>query len=298
MYFSIPNNINYSVILPILLLLFVSDVLGHGRMLTPQIRIPPGDENNGFTLSNGPTTIEPCAGNPRGPVLSNFQSGQIISISWTITAAHRGSCSIQLSTTGQDSNFQELKSYPNCADNTGTFSDSVKLPDGASCNNCTIRWVWNALLTNELYLDCADVSIGDGANSGDTTSATTSTASVTSTSATTSAASVTSTSATTSAASVTFTSATTSAASVTFTSATTSAASVTSTFATTSTASVTSTSATTSVASVTSTSTRHTTTLLTAESLATKTLGIYEKKKHESHGKKMKEKKHRRQSKK
>ncbi|CAG8507461.1 4249_t:CDS:1 [Acaulospora morrowiae] len=180
MYFSIPKNLDFSVILPILLLLFVSDVLGHGRMLDPQIRIPPGDQNNGFTLSNGPTRVEPCAGNPQGPVLSNFQSGQVIPIKWKITAAHKGNCSLQLSTNGQDSNFQELKFFPNCADTTGDFSDTVKLPDGVSCQHGTIRWVWNALLTNELYLDCADVSIGNGGNSGDTTPVTTSAASVTS----------------------------------------------------------------------------------------------------------------------
>jgi len=142
----------------------VEQVSAHGRMISPPIRIKPGDENQGFTLTNGPTKEEPCAGNPAGPVQSKFKSGETIPIKWKITAAHRGPCTVQLSVTGQDTDFKDLKKFNNCADTNGDFSDTVNLPKGVSCDKCTIRWKWDAQLTNELYLNCADISIGNGDN--------------------------------------------------------------------------------------------------------------------------------------
>ncbi|RHZ78650.1 hypothetical protein Glove_158g65 [Diversispora epigaea] len=142
----------------IALLLSADNVSAHGRMLEPQIRLAPGDSGNGFTIANGPTRSEPCAGLPAGDILTSYKPGQTVTIQWIITAAHRGNCSIQLSTTGTDSDFQELKSLPNCADTTGQFTTTVTLP-ATSCNRGTLRFRWDALLTKELYLNCADISI-------------------------------------------------------------------------------------------------------------------------------------------
>ncbi|CAG8433631.1 10923_t:CDS:1 [Diversispora eburnea] len=142
----------------IALLLFVDNVSAHGRMLEPQIRLAPGDSGNGFTLANGPTRNEPCAGLPPGEILTTYRTGQTATIQWTITAAHRGTCYIQLSTTGADSDFRDLQVLPNCADSTGTFTTTVTLP-ATSCARGTLRFKWEALLTKELYLNCADISI-------------------------------------------------------------------------------------------------------------------------------------------
>jgi len=142
----------------------VEQVSAHGRMISPQIRIKEGDADQGFTLTNGPTKEEPCAGNPAGPVQSKFKSGETIPIKWKITAAHRGPCTVQLSITGKDTDFKNLKKFDNCADTNGDFSDTVDLPKGVSCDKCTLRWRWDAQLTNELYLNCADISIGEGNN--------------------------------------------------------------------------------------------------------------------------------------
>jgi len=141
---------------------YVEQASAHGRMLEPSIRIKAGDEDQGFTLTNGPTTQQPCAGNLPGPVQTNFKSGETIPIKWKITAAHKGTCIVQLSVTGKDTDFKDLKKFDNCADTNGDFSDTVNLPKDVSCEKCTLRFQWKALLTNELYLNCADISISKG----------------------------------------------------------------------------------------------------------------------------------------
>ncbi|CAG8601454.1 5809_t:CDS:1, partial [Scutellospora calospora] len=111
-------------------------------------------------MTAGPTTQQPCSGFEAGSIVATYQSGQLIPITWKIFTAHQGNCSVQLSTNGKDSEFQELKSYSNCADEIGTFNDNVQLPTGVTCEKCTLRWVWNSALNGELYLQCSDIKIG------------------------------------------------------------------------------------------------------------------------------------------
>ncbi|KAG9301894.1 hypothetical protein G9A89_004574 [Geosiphon pyriformis] len=141
-----------------------TNVAAHGRMELPAIRLLPGDDNNGFTVSRGPTKTQPCANLPPGPIpdKSRFKVGDSVPIQWQITAAHQGKCFIELSTTGSDSDFKVLKEFDHCADDNGEFKDNIPLPAGVSCEKCTMRWRWEAKLTNELYINCADISIGAG----------------------------------------------------------------------------------------------------------------------------------------
>jgi len=162
MYFNTKSKKSAIIFVFALLIVFFGQVSAHGHMSKPDIRIFPGDENQGLTRTNGPTTQQPCAGNPPGPVKSNFKPGETIQVQWVITAAHRGNCSVQLSTTGDDQDFKEIKKLSKCADENGNFSEDVKLPDDVTCEHCTLRFEWNAELTNELYLNCADISIGGG----------------------------------------------------------------------------------------------------------------------------------------
>ncbi|RIB20340.1 hypothetical protein C2G38_2179580 [Gigaspora rosea] len=120
-------------------------------------------------MTAGPTTIQPCSGFEAGPIVATYQPGQLIPISWTIFTAHQGSCSVQLSSNGNDTDFQELKSYSNCADEIGTFNDNVQLPAGVACDKCTLRWVWNSALNGELYLQCSDIKIENISNKSTTT---------------------------------------------------------------------------------------------------------------------------------
>ncbi|CAG8810249.1 13351_t:CDS:1, partial [Gigaspora rosea] len=69
--------------------------------------------------------------NKKSTTLANFRAGQLVNVKWEIGAAHRGSCAIELSTNGKDTDFKVLKTIDDCADKTGTnFSSKVKLPSG------------------------------------------------------------------------------------------------------------------------------------------------------------------------
>jgi len=138
-------------------ILLAEVVLGHGHMITPSIRIPAGDDQNGLTITRGPTP-GPCAGLKPGRVQSRFKKGQTVQIAYEIGAAHQGDCFLELSTTGADTKFQTLKKFK-CAQETGNFKTTVKLPKNKSCKKCTLRFRWNAALTRELYHNCADISI-------------------------------------------------------------------------------------------------------------------------------------------
>ncbi|CAG8510015.1 21342_t:CDS:2 [Cetraspora pellucida] len=135
-------------------------------MTFPKPRIPPGDEDNGLTITRGPTKQYPCAGNKKTTTLANFRPGQLVDVKWEIGAAHRGSCAIDLSTNGKDTDFKVLKTIDDCADQAGkNFSSKVKLPSRINCNSCTLRFRWKADITKELYLNCADIRINSKINS-------------------------------------------------------------------------------------------------------------------------------------
>ncbi|ORX91159.1 hypothetical protein K493DRAFT_379250 [Basidiobolus meristosporus CBS 931.73] len=103
-----------------LLISFIIHVLGHGYMSKPEVRTPPGDKGNGLTITRGPNNSMPCGGNPPGKPSTAYKSGSSISISWEIGAAHKGSCSIDLST-HPDSGFKTIHTW-NCAERTGDQS--------------------------------------------------------------------------------------------------------------------------------------------------------------------------------
>ncbi|ORX92142.1 hypothetical protein K493DRAFT_338970 [Basidiobolus meristosporus CBS 931.73] len=135
----------------------VANVMAHGHMTVPEVRIPPGDRNVGLSLTRGPNSHMPCGGNPPGPTTARYSSGEMITIGWEIGAAHRGPCQIDLAT-HLDSNFDTLASW-DCADVSGEFQTSVQLPEGVTCEQCALRFLWYAELTGETYVNCADISI-------------------------------------------------------------------------------------------------------------------------------------------
>ncbi|KAF0500576.1 mucin-4-like isoform X3 [Gigaspora margarita] len=173
MFFSKKSPINSTtltkkIFIIITFFCFIEKAFAHGFMADPKIRMFSFD-NDILQMTAGPTTIQPCSGFEAGPIVATYQSGQLIPITWTIFTAHQGSCSVQLSTNGNDTDFQELKSYPNCADEIGTFNDNVQLPAGVACDKCTFRWVWNSALNGELYLQCSDIKIEGVSNKSTTT---------------------------------------------------------------------------------------------------------------------------------
>ncbi|KAK9686351.1 hypothetical protein K7432_015185, partial [Basidiobolus ranarum] len=56
------------------------------------------------------------------------------------------------------SDFKTIHTW-NCAEKTGSQSTSVQLPKGTVCEQCVLRFHWNAEVTKENYVNCADVKI-------------------------------------------------------------------------------------------------------------------------------------------
>ncbi|KAK9721289.1 hypothetical protein K7432_003553, partial [Basidiobolus ranarum] len=73
----------------LLLAVSVVQVKSHGHMTKPDVRTPPGDKDNGLTITRGPNNSMPCGGNPPGKTSTTYKSGSSIGISWEIGAAHK-----------------------------------------------------------------------------------------------------------------------------------------------------------------------------------------------------------------
>jgi len=100
-----------------------------------------------------------AAGTP-GRVLTRYTPGQHINVEWDIVNADEGTCYLDLSTTGKDTDFQQLGSIPNCADlGNASFQSTLQLPSHITCEQCTLRFRWVPKFSGDTYIDCADVSI-------------------------------------------------------------------------------------------------------------------------------------------
>ncbi|RUS14595.1 hypothetical protein BC937DRAFT_93581 [Endogone sp. FLAS-F59071] len=156
---SVPTIILLFTVLASLFCCHTADA--HGHMTEPQIRLAPGDADNGLTFARAPSNNYPCAGVAPGAIVAHWQPGQTVTYKWEIGAPHQGSCFLELATNPDGTDFRVIKTDENCADAAGNgFSSTVHLPDGVTCEHCVLRWRWMAKLTGETYLDCADVSIG------------------------------------------------------------------------------------------------------------------------------------------
>ncbi|CAJ0760112.1 19702_t:CDS:2, partial [Entrophospora sp. SA101] len=67
---------------------------------------------------------------------------------------------VYLSTPSKDTDFKPISTIDNCADKVGeNFQADVKLPENTSCERCTLRFRWIPKLSEDVYLNCADISI-------------------------------------------------------------------------------------------------------------------------------------------
>jgi hypothetical protein len=122
----------------------------------------------------------PCGAVPRTNKCTSYEAGATIPVKWMETVPHDGCFQIALSTTGTDQNFTVLKQIQDPVGSPLTmFPDSVKLPTGVTCKDCTLvvrqlmigkACVGAAVSTappfqNDLdastYYSCADIRIGD-----------------------------------------------------------------------------------------------------------------------------------------
>ncbi|CAG8540512.1 5849_t:CDS:1 [Ambispora leptoticha] len=126
-------------------------------MTFPPVRIPEGE--NGLKIARGPAVDYKCNGMKPGPVHSQFTSGGLININWKIETPLEGTCFIELSLTGKDTEFSTIGTIENCADTSGDFETKVQLPSDATSEHGTLRFRWVPRLSGATVIDCADVSI-------------------------------------------------------------------------------------------------------------------------------------------
>ncbi|CAG8728857.1 4378_t:CDS:2 [Cetraspora pellucida] len=86
--------------------------------------------------------------------LNSFTQGQTINVKWAIDTS--GECSIYLSPTGLESDFQMIDSFSNCGKD---FQSPVTLPNNVITNHGTLRFQWSPGSPDNTFTSCADISI-------------------------------------------------------------------------------------------------------------------------------------------
>ncbi len=144
-------------------LVISGEAFAHARLRTPTPRT--NDDN----LKDG-VGGAPCGGKPRTGTPARYTMGQTITVQWEETINHAGCFIIKLSP-ANDQNFTMLANPPHST--TGgvprQYSAQVKLPDGMTCNACTLQLI--QVMNNTVpcpvvnipagdsYYSCADVQI-------------------------------------------------------------------------------------------------------------------------------------------
>ena len=137
-------------------LFFVSDLYAHSRLLlngsTPPRSTSPG-------IKTGP-----CGTTPKANVVASFNSGQTITIQWEETIDHPGYFEFFLSE-ANDQNFVLLTTVQDTQNGTAfphRYQVQVDLPDGVTCNNCTLQMI-QQMTENpnnpRPYFSCSDIRI-------------------------------------------------------------------------------------------------------------------------------------------
>jgi MYXO-CTERM domain-containing protein len=134
----------------------------HARLTSPKPR------NNSDALKSAP-----CGGVARTATATTYSVGSTITVNWEETIGHQGCFQIALSE-ANDQNFTLLKQIPDPAGGNQTYTDTVKLPDGVTCDACTLvmRQLMQggpcpdnadpALAAQGTYYSCADIKIVEG----------------------------------------------------------------------------------------------------------------------------------------
>jgi hypothetical protein len=122
----------------------------------------------GGSMANGPLT-------KKAPV-EQYMPGQMITVDYKETVGHQGCYLFQLSSTGNDQNFTTLLQVNDPGGNQGVLQAQVKLPNGVTCANCTLRVIQVMLgaacaanqdpTNTSNYYSCADVRIGNFTDAG------------------------------------------------------------------------------------------------------------------------------------
>jgi hypothetical protein len=147
---------------------------GHALLLNPAPR------TNNDDLTKSP----PCGANTlvKGAPVAQFDAGATIRVGWRETVGHTGCYQLRLSSTGNDQNFTLITQVNDPAGppmgQTMDFDASIKLPDGVTCQNCTLQLLQlmngapcsanqdPATSAQGVYYSCADIRIGNFNDAG------------------------------------------------------------------------------------------------------------------------------------
>lgn len=144
-----------------------SFVNAHGMVTVPQIRLLSGDAGNGFTFarSRAPIPSDGCQNLPRESPWSHVMTGGSAKLSYIITAAHRGGCSVYISK--YDGNWQMIGSDPNCGQTEHSGVINMNIPSGDY--EAVLRWEYvSDNGSGEMFENCMDVKVSSaGTNNYD-----------------------------------------------------------------------------------------------------------------------------------
>eukprot|EP00357_Protocruzia_adherens_P008280 CAMPEP_0115029364 /NCGR_PEP_ID=MMETSP0216-20121206/36951_1 /TAXON_ID=223996 /ORGANISM="Protocruzia adherens, Strain Boccale" /LENGTH=259 /DNA_ID=CAMNT_0002405923 /DNA_START=43 /DNA_END=822 /DNA_ORIENTATION=- len=112
----------------------------------------------------------PCGGSKKGQIKAMTEDNGTSTVIWRVDYPHdTGLCAVRLSA-GIDhaDKFQTLKvinkenvdsdGYFECGRDIGYEGAVVELPEGLSCDNCTLQWIWQT--EDGTMYQCADFMIG------------------------------------------------------------------------------------------------------------------------------------------
>ncbi|KAJ3041720.1 hypothetical protein HDV00_008808 [Rhizophlyctis rosea] len=158
-------------------------VASHGQMLNPPPRTSASQGTNDYlrqplnlrsSLFPGGTAMEPCGGMSRSDSSTPATAvtpGQTLNVNWEIgfwtgAALHQGNIQIQIS--NDEGDWQTLSTVDLTGDDTvdkTPHSVDVTLPDSLG-SNPMLRWYWTAGVTEEKYINCADLTTSGGGGGG------------------------------------------------------------------------------------------------------------------------------------
>jgi len=156
-------------------------IQAHGMLLTPAVRTMPAMDNKDYLRNPLPRTFNgasqasmyTCGGidKPAKPAYTMVTPGQVLPLTWemglwTGAALHQGLVEVSLSQNADKGPWTQIGLLSLVGDSTVASTPhgmSVTLPKTLECaavGGCTLQWRWNASVTPERFVNCADLMTG------------------------------------------------------------------------------------------------------------------------------------------
>jgi MYXO-CTERM domain-containing protein len=153
----------------------------HIKLVAPEQRYPEGPPSS----QEGDQKTGPCGSGPATGAVTTYAPGETITVIWQETVNHPGHFRISLDPDGGDDGLVDPTDYDDfyvaptvllddITDGGGSnFSESITLPM-TECDKCTLQLIqimtdkppWGPAGGNDIYYQCADISIKAGGGTG------------------------------------------------------------------------------------------------------------------------------------